>query len=125
MLGIDVRAARIGWTLFLLMLVIFTAWLIRETLIVFAIAVFLAYMLSPLVDVVDRYLPRRIPRSGALAIVYLVLIGALVGLGISIGSTIADEAVSLAKSLPGQAQNAVASPAKFHLPVWMEPIRSK
>src|SRR5579885_3497900 len=125
MLGIDGRAARFGWTLFLLALVILTAYAIRRTLMVFAVAVFLAYMLTPLVDLVDRYMPRRIPRTVALAIVYLLLIGALVGVGISIGSQIGDEAEALAKQLPGQAQSTVATPSKFPLPAWLEPLRGR
>jgi predicted PurR-regulated permease PerM len=125
MLGIDGRAARIGWTLFLLALLIFTAYAIRQTLMVFTVAVFLAYMLTPLVDIVDRYLPKRIPRTVSLAIVYLVLVGALVAAGISIGSQIGDEAAALAKQLPDRAQNAVATPSKLPLPGWLEPLRGR
>src|SRR5579884_1090861 len=125
MVGIDARAARAAWTVFLLALLIATAYAIRRTLIVFAIAVFLAYMLTPLVNVVDRHLPKRIPRTVALAIVYLALIGALIGLGFTIGSRISDEAAQLAKELPGQAQNQISGPTKFKLPSWLEPVRER
>jgi predicted PurR-regulated permease PerM len=125
MLGIDGRAARISWTVFLVALLVLVGYAIRRTLMVFAVAVFLAYMLTPLVDIVDRYLPRRIPRTAALAIVYLMLVGALVGLGISIGSQIGDEAAALAKQLPGQAQSTVSTPSKFPLPSWLEPLRGR
>ncbi len=125
MLGIDGRAARIGWTLLLLALVVLTAYAIRQTLVIFAVAVFLAYMLTPLVNVVDRHLPRRIPRTVALAIVYLALIGLLVALGITVGSTIGDEAGELAKELPGQAQNKVQGPQRVALPAVLEPLRGR
>ena len=49
MLGIDSRAARATWTVFLVLLLIELAWLARTTLFVFTIALLLAYLLHPLV----------------------------------------------------------------------------
>jgi predicted PurR-regulated permease PerM len=43
MLGIDPRAARITWTVFLVLLFIDLAWMARTTLLVFTIALLLAY----------------------------------------------------------------------------------
>ena len=45
MLGIDPRAARAAWTVFLLALLIATAYAIRETLAVFMIALLFGYLL--------------------------------------------------------------------------------
>jgi predicted PurR-regulated permease PerM len=92
--------------------------------VVFAVALFLAYMLSPLVGLVERFTPKRVSRVPALAIVYLVLIGLLVALGITLGSQIADEANSLAKTLPAMVQDGkwVTS---IPLPDWLKPDRQK
>ena len=80
MLGIDPRAARIAWTVFLLALLLATAYAVRETLAVFVIALLFAYLLAPLVGFVERITPRQISPRIALAIVYLALVGAIVAL---------------------------------------------
>src|SRR5438552_7797870 len=100
MLGIDPRAARITWTVFLVALLIATAYAIRATLVVLAVALFFAYLLMPIVGFVERHTPRRISPAIALALVYLALLGALVGLGFTIGTQIADEASMLGARLP-------------------------
>ncbi len=124
MLGIDPKTARAAWTVFLLTLVVLAAYAARDTLVVFAVALFLAYMLLPLVDFVERYTPRRVSRVPALAIVYLILIGLLVMLGITVGSRIADEAATLAKMLPAMIKDGGWA-NKLPLPGWLEPARQK
>ncbi len=124
MLGIDTRAARIVWTVFLFALVIATAYAIRETLVVFVIALFFAYMLSPLVELVASHLPKRISPMVALAIVYLALLGVLIAAGLSIGSRIAEEAGSLANRIPDFFKNQEWV-NKIPLPGWLEPMRAK
>ena len=47
MLGLDRHAARVTWTVFLMVLVILVAYMARHTIIVFLVALFFAYMLSP------------------------------------------------------------------------------
>ena len=49
MLAFDRTVARAAWTVFLIALLIATAYAIRETLVVFAAALFFAYMLMPIV----------------------------------------------------------------------------
>src|SRR4029077_12777803 len=88
MLGIDYRAARAAWTVFLVALLIATAYAIRATLVVLATALLFAYLLIPLVDLVQRYTPRQISPNIALALVYIAFIGALVALAVTIGSSI-------------------------------------
>jgi len=92
--GIDPKAARVTWTAALTLLLLAAAYAIRQTLIVFAVALLLAYLLSPLVDQISRRLSPR-NRTPALALTYLVVIGALIALGISIGSQVASEARQL------------------------------
>jgi predicted PurR-regulated permease PerM len=124
MLGIDPRAARAAWTVMLLALVAAAAYAIRSTLAVFTIAVLFAYLLMPLVDAVQRYLPRRISGTAALAIVYLMLVGVIVALAFTLGSRIADEANNLAVRLPDLLKNRQWI-GKIPLPFWLEPVRSR
>lgn len=124
MLGIDPRAARAAWTVLLLALVAAAAYAIRSTLAVFMIAVLFAYLLSPLVDAVERYAPQRMPGTVALAVVYLILVGVLVALAFTVGSRIVDEANNLATRLPDLLRNREWID-RIPLPSWLEPIRAR
>src|ERR1700745_1320292 len=79
MLGIDERALRIAWTIFLFGLLLVVVYYIRGTILLFAGSIFLAYMLSPIVALVERFIPQR--RNLALALVYTALIGVFVLVG--------------------------------------------
>ena len=72
MLGIDRRALRVIWTLFLAALVLAIVYYIRSTILLLAISVFFAYMLSPIVGLVERFVRKR--RGLALAVVYVARI---------------------------------------------------
>jgi len=124
MLGIDPRAARTAWTVFLVALVIAAAYAIRETLVVFMVALLFAYLLMPVVGLVTRFTPARVSINVALAIVYLVLIGAMVALAFTIGSRIADEANTLANKLPELLKNRKWIDT-LPLPAVLEPVRAK
>ncbi|MGA8025599.1 MAG: AI-2E family transporter [Bryobacteraceae bacterium] len=121
MLGIDERALRIIWTIFLFALLLALLYYIRQTILVFAIAVFFAYMLSPIVAIVERFMPKR--RTLALALVYIVLIGALTGIGFAVIPTIAEEATNLVTRLPALLNARTFS--NFPLPLWLEPMRAQ
>ena len=73
MLAIDTRAARVTWTAFLVLGVIALIYIIRAPILLFIFAMFIAYMVSPLVNLVDRFTPPNSSRSIALAVVYLLL----------------------------------------------------
>lgn len=124
MLGIDIRALRIVWSIALFAAVVATAYAIRETLLVFVLALFFAYMLSPVVDFLNGRLPKRVARPLSLAIVYLSLLGVLIALGFAIGGRLVDEAHSLVKRLPDLVQN-FSGLTKFPLPAWLEPMRDR
>lgn len=121
MLGIDGRTLRACWTVFLFAAVLVVLYLIRETLVLFALAVFFAYLLAPLVNLVERFLPKR--RNLALAIVYVAILAVLITVGINLGSRIAEEASSLASRLPAMAQNATLP--QIPIPSWLEPYKAK
>jgi len=98
-LGVDFRAARYTWTAALVLLALLCVYTIRGTLFVFTVSLLFAYLLYPLVDIIDRFVPSR-SRAPALAIVYLFLVGILIFLGISIGSKVTEQANSLAQRAP-------------------------
>ena len=74
-------------------------YLIRETLFIFVVALLFAYLLWPLVKVLDRRLPGR-SKVPALTLVYLALVGFLIVVGFAIGSRIVQQANSLASTNP-------------------------
>ncbi|HTS50284.1 MAG TPA: AI-2E family transporter [Bryobacteraceae bacterium] len=124
MLGIDPRAARAAWTVFLLALLVATAYTIRETLAVFVIALLFGYLLTPLVGLVERFTPKRVSFTFALAIVYLVLLGVILAMALTIGGRLVDEANSLAAQLPSLLKNGHALD-QIPLPSWLEPARDR
>lgn len=124
MLGIDPRAARAAWTVFLMALLVATAYLIRETLVVFMIALLFAYLLLPLVGLVERFTPRPVSPGVALGIVFLLLIGVLVALALTLGSKLIEEANSLASRLPDLLHNR-SWIDRIPLPSWLEPARAR
>ncbi|HMF78467.1 MAG TPA: AI-2E family transporter [Bryobacteraceae bacterium] len=121
MLAIDQRTLRIVWTVFVFGLLLLLVYEIRETLLVFATAIFFAYMLSPIVALIERFMPKR--RALALGIVYVLLVGALVGLGFALIPQLAAEATSLLTRLPGLLTTGTLT--KFPLPHWAEGYRTE
>jgi predicted PurR-regulated permease PerM len=121
MFGIDQRALRVVWTLFLFALVLFVMYEIARTLVVFALALFLAHLLSPAVDFVERFFPKRAGRGFALAVVYLAMIGIIVSIAIPLSSKIGQQAVILANRLPETLQSHPLE--RIPLPSWLEPQR--
>ncbi len=120
MLGIDFRAARYTWTAAVVLLFLLCVYTVRGTLFVFTLSLMFAYLLYPLVDVINRFMPSR-TRAPALAIVYLLLVGILVFLGIEIGSKVTEQANSLGQKAPEfinkmqQPQSAQASGSGFSI----------
>ena len=100
MLGFDRRAARYTWTVALVVLLLVLVYLVRQTLFVFTLAVLFAYLLAPLVDLLDRFLPARRTRTLALALAYMMVVAVLVIAVIQIGSRVVEEANNLIKAIP-------------------------
>src|SRR5215472_5744544 len=100
MLGFDRHAARYVWTAALVVLLLVLIYLIRRTLFVFVLAVLFAYLLAPLVDLLDRVLPAARTRAPALALAYMIVVTILVVLLIQIGSRVVEEANTLIKAFP-------------------------
>ena len=124
MLGIDARAARAAWTVLLVASAFAAFYLIRRTLLIFAAALLLAYLLAPLVSFVGRLTPRGFPRVASLATVYVILL-ALIGLCVAaVSARILQEASQLAETVPKwlQSPDPLGGVA---LPAWMEPWKVK
>jgi predicted PurR-regulated permease PerM len=95
MLGIDRQAARYTWTAAAILLLLATVYLIRTTLFVFIVALLFAYLLTPLVEFLDRFLPASRTRTPALIVAYVIVTGAVIFAGIELGSRIVAEAQNL------------------------------
>jgi predicted PurR-regulated permease PerM len=124
MLGLDQRAARVAWTVLVIGLAAATVYWIRQTLILFMLALLVSHLLAPVVDFVARFAPRRFSRNLALAVVYVLLLATLVSITALIGSRVVEEATSLASRLPGwiQQQDLLNT---LPIPDWLQPQRKQ
>jgi predicted PurR-regulated permease PerM len=100
MLGLDRAAARYTWTAAILVLFLYLIYLLRSTLFIFALALLFAYLLSPLVNLLDRAIPKKQTRTLALALAYVIFIGAVVLFGVQIGNVVVAQAQTLVAKLP-------------------------
>lgn len=94
MLGIDTRIARSAWShaaVYAAVIVLIAAvWVVRKTLLVFATALLLAYLLFPFVDGLER---RMTPRMRILALIlpFIVVVGAFSVFAYFIGQPLQNE----------------------------------
>ncbi len=123
-LGIDRRAASVTWTVFLISLFVMLIWLVRAAITMMLVALFLAYILYPLVDFVSRITPKRVSRTASLAFVYVSLILTIVVLGVWIGTEVVAQASALAQQFPQMVQKA-GHLDTVPLPTWVEPMRER
>jgi predicted PurR-regulated permease PerM len=105
MLGIDRRAARYAWTVALTVLALCLVYLVRRTLFIFVLALLFAYLLSPLVNLLDRVLPSNRTRGLALGLAYIIFVGLVVLVGTQIGSRVVAQATALGQRLPDMLQS--------------------
>jgi predicted PurR-regulated permease PerM len=100
MLGIDRRAARYAWTVALTVLALCLVYLVRRTLFIFVLALLFAYLLSPLVNLLDRAFPSNRTRGLALGLAYVIFVGVMVLIGTQIGTRVVAQATALGQKLP-------------------------
>jgi predicted PurR-regulated permease PerM len=124
MLGIDSRTVRVTWTVLLFVLCLLLVYLAREPILVFIAALFLAYMLSPIVNLVSRITPRRVSRTAALAVGYVLLLSVIGLVGSWLGGQLVREANTLGERLPELIQKH-GDLAAVPLPSWLEPERAR
>jgi predicted PurR-regulated permease PerM len=99
MLGFDRRAARYTLTTAAVVLLLWLIYMVRGTLFIFILALLFAYLLSPLVDLLDRVLPSR-RRTPALALAYVIFVGVTAFVVMKIGATVAVQARAFQQDLP-------------------------
>jgi predicted PurR-regulated permease PerM len=107
---IDPKAARATWTAAAVLLTLAVVYLIREALFVFVIALLFAYLLYPLMDLIDRHLTSK-TRTPALAITFVLVLGILGVLGNFVGSAVAEQATNLASQAPDFLKRIQQAPA--------------
>jgi predicted PurR-regulated permease PerM len=95
----DKRAARYAWTVAVVVLALVFVFLLRRTLFIFAVALLFAYLLSPLVNLLDRALHGR-TRTPALALAYVIFVGGVALFGSRVGSLVAKQASDFARQFP-------------------------
>jgi predicted PurR-regulated permease PerM len=123
MLGLDARAAKVTWTVGVVALAFYAVYMVRSTLLVFVLALFLAYVIAPLVTLIEHHKWARLPRPVSVLAAFLLVIGAI-GIGATlIAPSVADEAQLLSEQLPQLVEK--ASLANIPLPSWLEAFRGK
>jgi predicted PurR-regulated permease PerM len=105
-------------------LALYAAYLIRATLLIFVLALFVAYMMAPLVNLIERYRWRRMPRAVSVAAAFVLVIALLGVAGALIEPLAADEAAKLADQLPKLGKDPTLA-QRIPLPSWLEPYRDR
>ncbi|MBC7415725.1 MAG: AI-2E family transporter [Herminiimonas sp.] len=124
MLGFDSRIARIVWTIFIVSLLLFLLYAARSTLLVVVFAIFFSYLVYPLIQLVERRRPARVPRTVSIALVFVVVITVLFIAGGMFGTKMVDEATRLGQKLP-DLLNSSNDASQFPLPTFLEPMRER
>src|SRR5437773_11323573 len=73
--GLDPAAARVAWTLLVIGGAMAFVYVLRQVLLLLAFSVFFAYLIFPLVEATQRFMPGLRSRTRAIVFVYLVLLG--------------------------------------------------
>ena len=100
MLGLDLRTARIMWTAFAISLLMYLIYVSRSTLLVIVFAVFFSYLLYPLISLLERVLPQRVPRALTIGLGFVIVIAAIGIASALLGPRIVDEATRLGQKVP-------------------------
>lgn len=124
MFGIDLRAARAVWTAALVVLGLYGVYLMRTTLLVVLIAVLFSYLVLPLFVLGERLLRQRVPRAAILALVFVLVLGAIALVVTLFGSQFAEQAASLGQELPKLLDPGTLA-RRLPLPGILEPFRMR
>lgn len=124
MLGFDLRTARATWTVAVVALAIYATYSIRRTLFVFVLAVFFSYVLYPLVHRLEQHAPKRLSHTASTALIFGLLLAAIVTVLALIAPPIADQAARLSEQLP-QLLRDPNIVERLPLPGWLAPYRDR
>lgn len=124
MFGLDTRTLRIVWTVFLFALMAALLYMIGSTVVVFTLAIFLAHLLGPMAERVEKMIPDEwVSRNLSLAVVYLIMIVAISAAMLPVISQVGQQAFEFAGSLPSSLDEDPLT--KLKLPAWLEPMRDR
>lgn len=104
MLFLEPKTARGAWTVLVVAAGVALLYLLRHVLLLFVLSLFFAYLISPLVGVVERRRLLRRRRTAAIAIVYVVLVMALAGVGATVGPRLTSDVAALTDKIPAMSQ---------------------
>ncbi len=124
MIGIDRSALKIVWTVFLFALIVALVYEVRHTVVIFALALFMAHLLAPVVAFFERRVPARVPRVAILVLVYIALVAGIVLALTSVGARIGEQAANLAARLL-EAMKQPDPLGNLPIPGWLEFERPK
>ena len=96
----------------------------RHTIVVFAVAILLAYMLLPAVEWIEHRLPPRWPRGITLGIIYIILLGFIGSILGVVVSRAVQEGAGLVGKLPALTREQ-SWVDRLPLPTWLGPLRNK
>src|SRR6185503_7602576 len=94
------------------------------TLFVFVLALFVAYMIAPLAELIDRHNQRRMPRTASVAAAFALVLAVVVAAVALVAPVASDEAAKLADQLPKITEGGSFA-QKIPLPSWLEPYRNR
>lgn len=124
MLGLDLRVARIVWTVFVIALLLFVIYSVRQTVLVVTFAIFFSYLVYPLIELAERSRPARIPRMVSVSAVFVLVLLIISIAGSLFGTQIAEEASGLSQQLPKQL-DVQKMAAHVPLPEFLQPQRAR
>src|SRR2546429_4436281 len=79
--GLDPTTARVAWTLLVIGGAMTLVYILRNVLLLLAFSVFFAYLIFPLVEATQRWVPGLRSRTRAIVLVYLLLLRAVFASG--------------------------------------------
>jgi predicted PurR-regulated permease PerM len=124
MLGFDRDVARAAWTVLCLALLLYGVYIIRQTLFILVLAIFLAYAVHPLIALAERDRPRRLPRSVIIGVVFALVITVVSVSIVMLGSQVGEQAARLGEQIPALKDNADLL-NRIPLPHWLEVYRPR
>ena len=97
---LDPRTLRVAWTLLAVAAALALVYLLRTVLLLLVFSVVFAYLIFPLVKLVERGLPGARRRPVAIGVVYLVLVAVLTSIVALVGPLLVREVADLGAKVP-------------------------
>lgn len=124
MLGVEPKTVRHTWSVVITLAAVAFAYFAWQAILIFILAIFFAYMIAPVVSMLDRFHQQRIPRSFSLVVVYVALLAVILAGIATVAARASEEAANLISKLPELAEGAKKL-SNAPLPRWIEPFRGQ